>query len=564
MAEPKLQLKEYVIDGKRFKIDARLKGDTLATYISKLRGQQPAVNSQPSGYDMTPLTSDKMVPRNLNLYHKSMNAIADILSGGAVKPYPEKRSQAEVEYDQTSPIRATAEIIPQIVGDTAALGSAAVGTGMDVLGIGSDPNVKMGQVDIPFGERFARSKLRYANNVDVPKKSRDYYQKFGENLAALPGTQQAYGFSQINRGVGKQLAKDIKYFQDPKTVKAIQNIKKNKPTEKIFKEANKEGYVVAPSQTSNPTKMQQRAESAVGEAKMIEAINIKNQEVTDRLVRKYLGLKEDAPLDALIMDQVRNKHGRVYQTIQKLKGKTDTKVTGSGGLTNPKKVQTTVIHRNGDEILEDLKNIQAEERGLWKQYNFGEKAGDNTIRLKAVDAGKKVEKLEDELVKLISFNKQPKLYNRYQQARKDIAKTYTIESAMNPATGMVDARKLGNKLGTKKGHMTGEAEKIAKFARANPNAAKSPKNMVAKEFELGDLAYSIHNLLQMKPIRALAPIARPLAKRYLLNPKVQSSLINQSKSVMPKRSLLDVNMGAGPENLIMPTSLLETYKDKYK
>ena len=85
----------------------------------------------------------------------------------------------------------------------------------------------------------------------------------------------------------------------------IQNIKKNKPTEKIFKEANEEGYVVAPSQTSNPTKMQQRAESAVGQTKMIEAINIKNQEVTDRLVRKYLGLKEDAPLDALIMDQVR-------------------------------------------------------------------------------------------------------------------------------------------------------------------------------------------------------------------------------------------------------------------
>lgn len=563
MADPK-NLKQYVIDGKKYKIDARYTGDSLKNVIAKIRAKNAATAGEPSGYSMAPMKSDTMVPRKLNLYHKAMNKAADILSGGSVKPYPEKRTQAEIEYDQTSPIRAAAEIAPQIASDTLALGSAAVGTGMDVLGIGSDPNVKMGQVDIPFGERFARSKFRYANHVDVPKKSRDYYKKFGENLAAYPGTQQAYGFSQINRGVGKQLAKDVKYFTDPKTVQTIKNIKKNKPTEKIFKEANKEGYVVAPSQTSNPTKMQQRAESAVGQSKMIEAVNIKNQEVTDRLVRKYLGLKEDAPLDALIMDQVRAKHGKVYETIKKLKGKTKTDVKGKGDLFNTKQTKTTVIHRNGDEILEDLGLMQAEERGLWRQYNFGEKAGDRAILNQAKAAGKEIEKIEQELVKLIGYHKQPKLYNKYQKARTDIAKTYTIESAMNPVTGMVDARKLGNALGTKKGFMTGEAKKIANFARANPNAAKAPKSRVAKEFELGDIAYSAHELLRLKPIKAAAPIARPLAKRYLLSPQVQNKMINSQGSAMPNKSLLDVKMGPGPENLIMPTSLLELYKDKYK
>ena len=563
MADPK-NLKQYVIDGKKYKIDARYTGDSLKNVIAKIRAKNAATAGEPSGYSMAPMKSDTMVPRKLNLYHKAMNKAADILSGGSVKPYPEKRTQAEIEYDQTSPIRAAAEIAPQIASDTLALGSAAVGTGMDVLGIGSDPNVKMGQVDIPFGERFAGSKLRYANHVDVPKKSRDYYKKFGENLAALPGTQQAYGFSQISRGVGKQLAKDAKYFKDPNTVQTIKNIKKNKPTEKIFKEANKEGYVVAPSQTSNPTKMQQRAESAVGQSKMIEAVNIKNQEVTDRLVRKYLGLKEDAPLDALIMDQVRAKHGKVYETIKKLKGKTKTDVKGKGDLFNTKQTKTTVIHRNGDEILEDLGLMQAEERGLWRQYNFGEKAGDRAILNQAKAAGKEIEKIEQELVKLIGYHKQPKLYDKYQKARTDIAKTYTIESAMNPATGMVDARKLGNALGTKKGFMTGEAKKIANFARANPNAAKAPKSRVAKEFELGDIAYSAHELLRLKPIKAAAPIARPLAKRYLLSPQVQNKMINSQGSAMPNKSLLDVKMGPGPENLIMPTSLLELYKDKYK
>ena len=563
MADPK-NLKQYVIDGKKYKIDARYKGDSLKNVIAKIRAKNAATAGEPSGYSMAPIKSDTMVPRKLNLYHKAMNKAADILSFGAVKPYPEKRTQAEVEYDQTGPIRAAAEIAPQIASDTLALGSAAVGTGMDVLGIGSDPNVKMGQVDIPFGERFAGSKLRYANHVDVPKKSRDYYKKFGENLAALPGTQQAYGFSQISRGVGKQLAKDAKYFKDPNTVQAIKNIKKNKPTEKIFQQANKEGYVVAPSQTSNPTKMQQRAESAVGQSKMIEAVNIKNQEVTDRLVRKYLGLKEDAPLDSLIMDQVRAKHGKVYETIKKLKGKTKTDVKGKGDLFNTKQTKTTVIHRNGDEILEDLGLMQAEERGLWRQYNFGEKAGDRAILNQAKAAGKEIEKIEQELVKLIGYHKQPKLYDKYQKARTDIAKTYTIESAMNPATGMVDARKLGNALGTKKGFMTGEAKKIANFARANPNAAKAPKSRVAKEFELGDIAYSAHELLRLKPIKAAAPIARPLAKRYLLSPQVQNKMINRQGSAMPNKSLLDVKMGPGPENLIMPTSLLELYKDKYK
>ena len=103
-------------------------------------------------------------------------------------------------------------------------------------------------------------------------------------------------------------------------------------------------------------------------------------------------------------------------------------------------------------------------------------------------------------------------------------------------------------------------KKIAKFARANPNAAKAPKSRVAKEFELGDLAYSAHHLLQMKPIRALAPIARPLAKRYLLNPKVQNKIMTQQQSVMPKKSLLDSNKFPGVQN-IAPFSLLEMYDD---
>ena len=130
---------------------------------------------------------EPMPKRELTRTQQLTNVLGNILSGGGQKVYSEAPTPQELEYEKQSKLLAGAEIIPQRAGDVASAVSAGVGTGLDYLGYGSDPNGKIGQVNIPFGQRFQESMFQYAPTTE---KSKKYYEKFSENLAALPMTSE--------------------------------------------------------------------------------------------------------------------------------------------------------------------------------------------------------------------------------------------------------------------------------------------------------------------------------------------------------------------------------------
>jgi hypothetical protein len=367
----------------------------------------------------------------------------------------------------------------------------------------------------PLMQMYDESALQY----DASPLGKRRYESFLENIQAIPAFNELRAYNMLNKG-----RKESEFFNAAKNQELLKKAKQSSNQTKVLKESSAEGYVVTPSKVKNSSKKDLAAESTAGKFQSEEMARFKNQEITDKLVKKYLGLTDDASLDKDAIDLVRKKHGSAYNNIEKLKGKVDVKTTGTGGLYNKPQTTKTIIHRDGKDILEDIKTARDAERELWKNYRFGTNAGKTEQLNEARKKTDEVIQLEKELDGLLAFHKKPELANKLKKARQDIAKVYLVDDAMT-ATGRVDATKFAK--GIKKKYMTGEAKKIAKFADQYPQLAKPPQSQSLKDVTSLDLAFILQNLGLRNYKTAAAALMRPLSKNRLFTKGAQERIINR-------------------------------------
>ena len=95
---------------------------------------------------------------------------------------------------------------------------------------------------------------------------------------------------------------------------------------------------------------------------------------------------------------------------------------------------------------------------------------------KEVLRGKKylaeAEKLEKAIENHVTKLGQPELINQFRNARRYIAKTFTVQKALNPQLGSVDARKIAKDFG-KGAPITDELSVVGKYATAFPKVNKT-------------------------------------------------------------------------------------------
>jgi hypothetical protein len=366
----------------------------------------------------------------------------------------------------------------------------------------------------PLMQMYDESALQY----DASPLGKRRYESFLDNLAAIPAFNELRSYNMLNKG-----RKESEFFNAAKNQELIKQTKKYAPQNKVLQESAKEGYVVTPSKVKNASKKDLASESAGGKYVTEEVARFKNQQVTDGLVRKYLGLADDAALDQNTLNVVRKKHGKAYESIEKLKGKVDVKTTGTGGLYNKPQTTKTIIHRDGKNILDDIKIARDAERELWKNYRFGPNAGKKQQLDEARKMSDEVIQLEKELDGLLAYHKKPELAKKLKQARQDIAKVYLVDDAMT-ATGNIDARRFSQAL--KKKYMTGEAKKIAKFADQYPDLAKVPKSQTLKDVTKPEMAFILAEIGAGNFKTAAAALLNPLTKSRLFTKGAQERIIN--------------------------------------
>jgi hypothetical protein len=134
----------------------------------------------------------------------------------------------------------------------------------------------------------------------------------------------------------------------------------------------------------------------------------------------------------------------------------------------------------------------------------------------------------DDVVRAGLTNPAPQMLRDFREARQLIAKTYSVEKALNPTTGNIDALKLASEL--KKGKpLSGGLKDIADFAAQFPKASQRIEGMGSLpqtsplDWGLG----AVTSAATSSPLGLLTVGARPAARSLVLSKPVQDRLLQK-------------------------------------
>jgi hypothetical protein len=294
----------------------------------------------------------------------------------------------------------------------------------------------------------------------------------------------------------------------------------NATRDKVLKDGQKAGYVALPSDVGSG-KLTRTMETVSGKFKAQELASSKNQQVTNNLTRKYLGLSDDVPLTTEVFDDLRNSFSEPYRLASQLPagqvGTLKARSLGTGGKT------TTPIIKNGQQLVDEIKIARDDSRASWKSFNSGLSSNATETRKAAQASDALVKKLESELDALARFSNQPELVRDLNVARQNIAKVHTVEKATNPITGSVNAQAIGRQV-AKKAPITNELDLIGKFAKAFPKVTKQVSGD-PNAFSIYDVIGTSVGIGSSNPLLAMLPALRVAGRYGVLSKPVQQTMV---------------------------------------
>ena len=237
------------------------------------------------------------------------------------------------------------------------------------------------------------------------------------------------------------------------------------------------GYVIPPSQARDSA-INKTLEGISGKASVSQAASMKNQAITNRLANETLGIAPDVQLGPEVLDAVRKEAGKAYEAVA---GLGDFAVTG--GVKLPKEVgvrsvldpytMTPSNKVDAGELVRAWKQANADATAYYRAY--GRDANPETLA-KAKGAAETAKKVDEFLSTQLKNAKLDDMLDALKAARVQIAKTYSVENALNPVTGNVDAKKFASQL--EKGKvLSGGIKTAGQFASQFKQAAQMPEKM---------------------------------------------------------------------------------------
>lgn len=306
----------------------------------------------------------------------------------------------------------------------------------------------------------------------------------------LPGALQAVGAT--GRSIGRTLRGPE---QGADVTQAVQA-------------AREAGYVIPPTQ-ARPTLANRVMEGIGGKIQTAQNASAKNQAVTNAKAARALGLAEDVKITPDVLEEVRSTAGQAYRQVAELPVRPAVR---GDSLTNT----PAAAEINPAQMVFDLRQARNDATAWYASY--GRTASPDALQ-KAKAASSLASKLETSLEDYAKSVGREDLVPAMVEARKLIAKSYSVEKALNPATGTVDARKLASQL--QKGKpLSGDLKDAAEFAARFPRAAQAVEGMGSLP-QTSPLDWSL-GLVTQNP---LALLARPGLRATALSPVVQNRLV---------------------------------------
>lgn len=378
--------------------------------------------------------------------------------------------------------------------------------------------------------------------------------------AALPPAMKAAGT--VAGGAGRLL------FGAPGARAAVQSA-----ASEPAKHALAAGYVIPPTQV-NPTLRNRLLEGYAGKLTTAQQASAKNQEVTNRLAKEALGVSPGNDLSLDLLADIRSKAGAAYkeisdvgsmrsdrpfkQALASLKGHYEGAAKSFPGLARPdvtntldalneevftgkSAVDAIKLLREGadDAFAQGRKGFAKAQRGAANaledviERNLSRMSADKALSDFIRAGGLGGDNVPGAILEAAVGNKAPQTLKAFRDARQLIAKTYTVQKALNPETGNVSAQVLAKDLARGK-PLSGELKTAARVGAAFPKAVQSPEKMGSLpgvsplDFGYAGGLGALAGIATGNPLGAAAGlahlVARPTARNIALGPTVQKSL----------------------------------------
>lgn len=307
-----------------------------------------------------------------------------------------------------------------------------------------------------------------------------------------------------------------------------------------IKAARDAGYVIPPTQ-AKPTLTNRLLEGFSGKITTAQNASARNQGVTNALANKALGLADDVKLTPEVLDDVRKAAGQAYDAI----GQTGT-ITPAAGYTQaldkiaapflktaqgfPNAKPSPVI-----DLVDSLKSPSFDAASAVEKIKQLRTASDDAFRSGNTDIARASKSaataLEDAIEQHLNQSGAPQLLQQFKDARQLIAKSYSVEKALNVTTGAVDARKLGAQLSKGK-PLSDELRQAAEFANRFPKAAQTVEKMgsLPQTSPLDWAAGGAISAATANPLALAGVAARPAARALTLSNLVQNRLAQPQSS----------------------------------
>lgn len=316
------------------------------------------------------------------------------------------------------------------------------------------------------------------------------------------------------------------------------------------------GYVVPPASV-RPNIANVALESAAGKAATQQIASGRNQEITNTLAAKSVGLPPNQPITIEALKGIRSAAGDVYKDVKKtgrinadrqfitdLRGVRQTTKEISkdfpeadiGSAEAIDKLVKSLAKRSFDatSAVEYMKKLRKAATANLSGVNAADpdKLSLGAAQRNAADA------LEEMVGRHLAKINRPDLARQFDNARQTIAKTYTVQGALE-TTGNVNASKLAALLRKDK-PLSPELTTAARFAGAFPKAAAVPEKsgspgVSALDFALTAGGAATLPIIGQDPYMALAyPAVRYGARNLALSRALQQGLLKQPKPLPPE------------------------------
>ena len=332
----------------------------------------------------------------------------------------------------------------------------------------------------------------------------------------------------------------------------------------VAEKAIAEGATLPPTQV-NPSMLNRIIEGISGKQQTSQIASVKNQQLVNEQARKALNLAPDVEITPQVLQQFRAEKGLAYDALRsnptyyadkqffadlnketsRLQNMKALDVSAELKLLNNLKQ----MNFNGDELVESIKRLRDS-----AQTNSSPLANarDKDLGRAQKFAARQLEALAER--NLTNFN-QPDVMKNFKQAREDIAKSYTIEKALNATTGNVSGADLGN-LARKGKIVPAELQTLANAAGAYPTAFQNVARIGSvpgfSPLDIGTAG--IASAAAGNPSVMLSAATRPTLRSIAVSPMYQRNMLPSSQPQMPgllnqitSNPLLNYGLGQMPQ-----------------